>query len=273
MKRMKKRNEEIVEELKELLIETIDELTSDDVPTDIIEDAVEEAVDAIDEDTDIIDTIDSEEERNEEDDTDDVIEDEERDSEEEVIVDEEPIAEAGNIIEGYGIVFNEMSEELFDDYYGYFREIIEPEAVTEELINSSDIYYLYNHNGESMPLARSNGGEGSLQLTIDEKGLQYSFECNDEKFYNSVKRGDLNKSSFAFTLPTDGSGERWEKSDEYGYIRYITKIEALHDISAVMTPAYSTTELSARNKKSHNIKKVDSTYYRSYDNVIKQLMR
>lgn len=180
--------------------------------------------------------------------------------EEEVVVDN---VEEERIIEGYAIVFNELSEDL-----GGFREMILPEAVNEELINKSDIYYLYNHNNDSIPLARCNHGVGSLELSIDSKGLKYRFNCINSEFYELVKRGDLDKSSFAFSLPKDGSGEIWEKSSEYNYIRKITKIEQLYDCSAVLVPAYSATELYARNL---NIKDVDPSYYEHYDNIINQL--
>lgn len=178
-------------------------------------------------------------------------------------VEEEEIEE--RIIEGYAIIFNQLSEDL-----GGFREMIMPEAVTQELIDKSDIYYLFNHSDNSIPLARSNHGQGSLELTIDNKGLKYRFNCINSEFYELVKRGDLDKSSFAFSLPKDGSGEIWEKNSEYNYVRKIVKIEQLYDCSAVLVPAYSATELYARNL---NIKEVDPSYYDHYYNIINQLSK
>lgn len=185
------------------------------------------------------------------------------------IEEEQPIdnnveeVEEERIIEGYAIIFNQLSEDL-----GGFREMIMPEAVNEELINKSDIYYLYNHNNDSIPLARCNHGQGSLELTIDNKGLKYRFNCLNTEFYQLVQRGDLSKSSFAFSLPKDGSGEIWEKSQEYNYVRKIVKIEQLFDCSAVLVPAYSQTELYARNLAK---KEIDPSYYQYYDNIINQL--
>lgn len=170
-----------------------------------------------------------------------------------------------NIVEGIGIVFNSLSEDL-----GGFREIIRPEAVTQELINNSDIYYLYNHNDNMLVLARSNNGEGSLKLEIKEDGLHYSFNCLDNIIYQTIKRGDLNKSSFAFELPNDGTGEEWIKSAEHNYIRYINKIEKLHDISCVLNPAYSETTVYARSN--NNNKQVEESYYNQYENIIDSLL-
>lgn len=196
---------------------------------------------------------------------------EEREAEEEQTTEPEQVDETvdkpdEHIIEGYAIVFNELSEDL-----GGFREIIEPSAVDNELINNSDIYYLFNHNSESIPLARSKNGEGSLKLSIDNKGLKYSFNCLNNEFYQIVQRGDLDKSSFAFSLPSDGSGEKWEKSNEYNYIRRITKIERLYDCSAVLVPAYSSTSVYARSND--NKKTVDESYYNQYTNIIDSLLQ
>lgn len=246
--------------IQEDIINNVEEMVEDvqEQPTDNVEEIVEDVQD---------------EEVQEE-----VIDEENRADEIQPVQGEEPIdnnveeeqpinnveeVEEERIIEGYAIVFNELSEDL-----GGFREMILPEAVNEELINKSDIYYLYNHNNDSIPLARCNHGVGSLELTIDNKGLKYRFNCLNTEFYQLVQRGDLDKSSFAFSLPKDGSGEVWEKSSEYNYIRKITKIEQLFDCSAVLVPAYSQTELYARNL---NKKEIDPSYYEHYDNIINQL--
>lgn len=257
MKRACKTKEE--KNIQEELVDKLEEIQEDvqEQPTDNVEEIVEEVQDeevqeeVIDENrADEIQPVQEEE----------VVENIE---EEQPIdnVEEEEIEE--RIIEGYAIVFNELSEDL-----GGFREMIMSEAVTQELIDKSDIYYLYNHNNDSTPLARSNHGQGSLELTIDSKGLKYRFNCINTEFYELVKRGDLDKSSFAFSLPKDGSGEVWEKSSEYNYIRKITKIEQLYDCSAVLVPAYSQTELYARNLAK---KEIDPSYYTVYDNIINQL--
>lgn len=178
-------------------------------------------------------------------------------------VEEQPIEEE-HIIEGYAIVFNSLSEDL-----GGFREMILPTAINDEVIKNSDIYYLFNHNSESIPLARSKNGEGSLKLTIDSTGLKYSFNCLNSEFYEIVKRGDLDKSSFAFSLPSDGSGEEWIKSAEYNYIRKIKKIDKLYDCSAVLVPAYAETTVYARNNEAN--KEIDAEYYSKYDSIISEL--
>lgn len=262
MKRACKTKEEknIQEELIENVEEMVEEQPTEQPIEEVIDDVQEEEV----QDEEVQEEVIDEENR-----ADDPVQDEQQiEDVVEEVQEEQPInnveeVEEERIIEGYAIVFNELSEDL-----GGFRERIMPEAVTQELIDKSDIYYLYNHCDNSTPLARSNHGQGSLELTIDSKGLKYRFNCLNTEFYELVKRGDLSKSSFAFSLPKDGSGEVWEKSQEYNYIRKITKIEQLFDCSAVLVPAYSATELYARNL---NKKEIDPSYYTTYDNIINQL--
>ena len=245
--------------IQEELVDNVEEMVEDVQP--IQEQPIEDVVDDVQDEEIIEEVIDE----NRADEIQPVQGEEPDNIEEEQPIDNnvEEVQEEERIIEGYAIVFNELSEDL-----GGFREMILPEAVNQELINKSDIFYLYNHNNDSIPLARCNHGQGSLELTIDSKGLKYKFNCINSEFYQLVQRGDLGKSSFAFSLPKDGSGEVWEKSNEYNYIRKIVKIEQLFDCSAVLIPAYSQTELYARNLSK---KEIDPSYYTHYEDIINQL--
>lgn len=151
-------------------------------------------------------------------------------------------------VEGYAIVFNSQSEDLG------FREIIAPSAVTEDTINTSDVFCLFNHNPEKV-LARSKYGKGSLSLTLDDRGLKYSFEVPNTELGNEllehVRRGEIDGSSFAFIVSTDDGSEVWENINGTTY-RTINKIECLCDVSPVWTPAYSATSVSARAKEMLN---------------------
>lgn len=145
------------------------------------------------------------------------------------------------LIEGYSIIFNSESVDL-----GGFREIIHKEAVTEALLLKSDILAKFDHN---KVVARSKYGQGSLTLTIDERGLKYSFYCPEYADYllESIKRGDLNQSSFAFSVnPKDKDAVKWEKRSDGTIIKHIYKIERLYDVSPVYTPAYENTDCSIR---------------------------
>lgn len=151
-------------------------------------------------------------------------------------------------VEGYAIVFNSQSEDLG------FREVIAPSAVTEDTINTSDVFCLFNHNPEKV-LARSKFGKGSLSLVLDDRGLKYSFEVPNTELGNEllehVRRGEIDGSSFAFIVSSEEGSEVWENINGTTH-RTINKIECLVDVSPVWTPAYSATSVSARAKEMLN---------------------
>ena len=103
-------------------------------------------------------------------------------------------------IVGTAIVFNAESEVL-DDWGERFREIIRPEACTMEFLNSQDIKMNMLHD-RALTIARCNKGEGSLRLSVDEKGVNFEFEapkCDiGDRCLEMVKRGDYSGCSFEF---------------------------------------------------------------------------
>lgn len=151
------------------------------------------------------------------------------------------------IVEGYAVVFNSRSNELWDFGDGTFVEVIERDAITPELVASSDVKALLYHNRERV-LGRSNKGEGSLTLELDDHGLKYRFmaprTADGDTAVELVKRGDISGSSFAFTVATGGS--RMEEQADGTVLRTITKISGLYDITLTPDPAYSDTSVAVR---------------------------
>lgn len=152
-------------------------------------------------------------------------------------------AEDSRLVEGVAIVFNSDSQDM-----GYIERISQ-NAITQETIDNSDIFAYLNHDSSRGVLARSRYGLGSLTLSLGEDGLHYSFEAPKtqlgDELLSYLSRGEINTSSFAFTLPKDG-GDRWYR-DENGVLRRdIMKIEKLYDISPVFEPAYLATSVSKR---------------------------
>ena len=147
-------------------------------------------------------------------------------------------------ISGYSVVFNSLSRDL-----GGFREIIEPTAITQELLSCSDVVMNYNHD-DSLILARSRNGEGTLRLSTDERGLLFEFDMPNsalgDQVLESIRRGDISTCSFAFSLNPDASGEIWTRDEENGVIRTITSIDGIYDCALVIHAAYPTTTVSAR---------------------------
>lgn len=143
-------------------------------------------------------------------------------------------------IEGYGSIFNERSLDL-----GGFVEMIAPGAF-DGVIERSDVKCYLDHNPEKGILARSRNGKGSLSLELDERGLKYSFDAPKtnlgDEVVEGLKRGDYSQSSFAFTV----DDEVWTKEADGTYLRTITKIGGLYDVSIVANPAYEGTSVALR---------------------------
>ena len=153
------------------------------------------------------------------------------------------------LIEGCAIVFNSVSEDLG------FREIIESTAISQELIDNSDIYLNFNHDDDKI-LGRSNCGKGSLNVELRKDGVYFSIEAPKNDLGDTVleylKRGDVDKCSFCFWVDTDDEeAETWTYEDGIA-IRTIHKIAGLHDLSIVWNPAYSETTVSARSLEKLN---------------------
>lgn len=142
-------------------------------------------------------------------------------------------------VEGYAVVFNSESRDL-----GGFVEVIEPRAL-EGVLEQSDILCLLNHNEDKGVLARSNKGTGSLELSVDEKGLKYSFEAPNtslgDELLEGLRRGDITNSSFAFVVGED----KWTKRNDGMYLRTISNIKQMFDVSPVYRAAYDATSVKA----------------------------
>lgn len=145
--------------------------------------------------------------------------------------------DSGNeYIEGYGIVFGKESRMLGD-----FVEVIERSAT--DGADMSDIMGRYNHE---VLIGRSTSG--TLTYSIDEVGVRYSIlvpkSATGQHVKELVERGDVNGSSFVFTI-ADG-GQKWEERTDKTYKRTITKFEGIFDMGPVDRPAYPDTTAAKR---------------------------
>jgi len=148
-------------------------------------------------------------------------------------------------IEGHAAVFNKRT-----NIAGMFEEVIEPGAF--DGCDFDDVLLFVNHNQDKIPLARSrrNNGNSTMQISIDEKGLlikaNLDVENNQESksLYSAVKRNDIDGMSFAFRIKE----QKWEGLDTDLPLRRIQKIAKVNEVSAVNMPAYSDTDISARDQ-------------------------
>jgi uncharacterized protein len=127
-----------------------------------------------------------------------------------------------------------------------FVEVISPSAISDNLLQQSDIKALVEHNRQRL-LARYNKGKGTLELTIDEHGLRYKFDApntaDGDYAVEMVSRGDISGSSFAFRVKNEDT--TWVKDGKL-WVRTINKFTSIHDVTITTDPAYTQTEVNVR---------------------------
>ena len=156
----------------------------------------------------------------------------------------------GRTIEGYAIVFNQRSEVMLDwsaeEGVRRFVEVVSPTAISDNLLQQSDIKALVEHNRQRL-LARYNKGRGTLELAIDEHGLRYKFDApntaDGDYAVEMVSRGDISGSSFAFRVKNEDT--TWVKDGKL-WVRTINKFSSIHDVTITTDPAYTQTEVNVR---------------------------
>ncbi len=148
-------------------------------------------------------------------------------------------------IEGYFAVFNSN----YDIAPG-MSESIAPGAFASSI--SGDIRALINHD-TTLVLGRTKAN--TLQLREDSHGLWGHIDINPNdgdamNLYNRVKRGDVDQCSFGFDI-------RSEDTDigEDGSIHWTIKDVELYEVSCCTFPAYTETNISAREHDRDVIKK------------------
>lgn len=153
--------------------------------------------------------------------------------------------DGSGIISGQPIVYNNRAD------LGYFDEVIDSGALDTADLN--DVRLCLNHD-TSYVYARSrrNNGNSTMKLSVNESGLSIEADLaiNDSPkardYYSAVKRGDIDKMSFMFTI----DDEEWENLESSHPLRRIKKIGSVFEVSAVTFPAYDSTSIYARSKES-----------------------
>lgn len=162
---------------------------------------------------------------------------------------------SSRIIEGYAIVFG-VESRLLADYWDEYREIIEQGAITAEELATMDIKMTMWHNREKL-LARSNKGVGTLKLSVDETGVMYEFEApntaDGDNALELVRRGDLSGSSFIY-WSDEAHSVKYTKTDEGVLVRHVNKIDSIFEMTIASDPAYSQTNVTAREVEASGIK-------------------
>ena len=134
---------------------------------------------------------------------------------------------------------------------GWFTEEIQRGAL--DGADLSDVRILFNHD-QNLILGRTKAG--TAKVGIDEVGMWYMAELPDSPTGQNVKealrRGDVDQSSWAFSISTDESGrskgDKWTNKDGKEY-RAITSVRAVYDASPVTYPANPDTTAAKRSKE------------------------
>lgn len=151
------------------------------------------------------------------------------------------------LVEGYAAVFNQRTLIWESEWSGWkYMEVIDRNAF--DGADMSDTVFKYNHGDIAMVLARASNN--TLIMNTDDKGLRVSADIidtnNGTDVYKLIKRGDLNKMSFAFTVKNERSESDRENKI---YTRTITAFDKIYDVAVVDFPAYDGTSIQARSKE------------------------
>ncbi len=160
-------------------------------------------------------------------------------------------------ISGYASLYNSPYD------MGWFTEVIARGAFKDVL--NDDVRALFNHDS-NLILGRSKAG--TLKIEEDDMGLKYTIDLPDTQLgrdlAESVRRGDINQSSFAFSI----EAEEWTGLDAQGgkTVRTITKMKGLYDVSPVTYPANPDTTVAKRsaelNKPAEPVKPLTLDFFK-----------
>jgi HK97 family phage prohead protease len=133
---------------------------------------------------------------------------------------------------------------------GWFKEIIRRGAL--DGADLKDVPLFIHHEARKIPLARSrnNNSKSALQLTIDNRGLLFRAKLDVENnveakaLYSAVQREDISGMSFTFSVKE----EKWANLDTNLPTREIIKFQKIYEISALWSPQYTETDITARGK-------------------------
>lgn len=148
----------------------------------------------------------------------------------------------GRHISGKAISFDTQSNDIG------FIEIIHRGCISQELIDSSNIVFLYNHDYNQV-IARANKGKGTLNIDLRDDGVYFDLEVPNTTMGNdlleNIRLGNITQCSFGFSYANEEGAYKDEKIDDVWY-RNVYKIGKLYDLSAVTYPAYDDTYVNAR---------------------------
>lgn len=137
-------------------------------------------------------------------------------------------------------------------------EILEPNCITQELINRSNVVYNNNHSNDiSDMIGRCINGKGTLSLVLHEKYLESICDYPNTSTANDtlehIRLGNVYGMSFAFDDRNANGDENvtYERTNETVdgkevWLRHVWLITKLFDVANVTHPAYEQTSVATR---------------------------
>ena len=143
-------------------------------------------------------------------------------------------------VTGYASTFNEPYT-LYEDDWIIYREQVSPEAFDNA--DMTDVIMQYDHQGRVF--ARISNG--TLEVATDDKGLLIDADLGGtelgRQLYDEIRGGYTDKMSFGFTVEQDEELRTKGEDGREEYLRTITGIAKLYDVSAVSIPANDGTSI------------------------------
>ena len=137
-------------------------------------------------------------------------------------------------------------------------EILEPNCITQELINRSNVVYNNNRSNDiSDMIGRCVNGKGTLSLVLRENYMESSCDYPNTTVANDtlehIRLGNVYGMSFAFD-DRNANGEEnvtYERTNETVdgkevWLRHVWLITKLFDVANVTHPAYEQTSVATR---------------------------
>ena len=150
--------------------------------------------------------------------------------------------EERKVVTGYASTFDEPYK-LYEGEGWELWETVDRTAFDET--DMSDVIMQYDHRGRVFARTRNN----TLRVEPDERGLFIEADLGGteigRELYEEISGGYTDRMSFGFTVT--GDSEEREKNDAgvWIYMRHITKVGKLYDVSAVSIPANDGTSIAA----------------------------
>lgn len=146
-------------------------------------------------------------------------------------------------VEGYASTFNEPYLLYQDDDMEIWEQVSDRAFDNTDM---SDVIMQYDHAGRVF----ARGSNGTLEVTTDAHGLLIKADLGGteegRKLFEEIAGGYTTKMSFGFTVTGEDFEEEHKKGERSKYLRTITEVGKLYDVSAVSLPANDATEISAR---------------------------